>query len=118
MREKLREAMVGGAILRLFKESGAYKGAVIVGKSVKVLEGSDADDVWRRLHDEAGKANPKYFGFDGARNRFLHFFPNGLRAHACPAQDLNYKVAANTNLDDTVPVEQAKSGSGFGEAIL
>jgi hypothetical protein len=33
------------------------------------VEGENADEVWQRLHDEAGKANPKYFGFDGARAR-------------------------------------------------
>ncbi len=118
MREKVREATVGNATLRLFKENGAYKGAVIVGNSVRVLEGPDADDVWRRLHDEAGKANPKYFGFDGARNRFLHFFPNGFQSDGYAGQERDYKVAAKTRLDAAVPVEQAKGGAGFGEAIL
>jgi hypothetical protein len=118
MRQKIREATVGAATLRLFKENGIYKGAAIVGKAVKVLEGNDADDVWRRLHDEAGKANPKYFGFDGARNRFLHFFPNGFRSAGYSEQERDYKVAAKSKLDAAVSVEQAAKGSGFGEAIL
>jgi hypothetical protein len=118
MREKVREATVGEATLRLFKENGSFKGAAIVGKSVTVLEGNDADDVWRRLHDEAGKANPKYFGFGGARNRFLHFFPNGFQSIGYSGQERDYKVAAKSKLDAAVSVEKAAAGSGFGEAIL
>lgn len=118
MREKVREATIGDATLRLFKEGDAFKGAVIVGKAVKVLEGVDADDVWRRLHDEAGKANPKYFGFDGARNRFLHFFPNGFRSDGYAARERDYKVAAKSKLDASVPLEKAATGAGFGEAVL
>jgi hypothetical protein len=118
MREKVREASVGDATLRLFKENGAYKGAVVVGKAVTVLEGADADNVWQRMHDEVGKANPKYFGFDGARNRFLHFFPNGFQSDGYAAQERGYKVAAKSKLDTAVPLEEAQTGTGFGEAVL
>lgn len=118
MREKVREATIGDATLRLFKERGTYKGAVVVDKTVKVIEGNDADDVWRRMHDEAGKASPKYFGFDGARNRFLHFFPNGFHSAGYAGQERDYKVAAKAKLDSTAPVSAAATGSGFGEAIL
>jgi len=118
MREKIREANVGDVLLRLFKENGVYKGAVILGTAVKVVEGSDADDVWRRMHDEVGKSNPKYVGFDGARNRFLHFFPNGFQSAGYAERERDYKVAAKSKLDSTAPVEEAATGSGFGEAIL
>jgi hypothetical protein len=118
MREKVREASVGDAVLRLFKENGAYKGAVVIGKAVKVVEGNDADDVWRRMHDEVAKSNPKYFGFDGARNRFLHFFPNAFQSSGYAGRERDYKVAAKSKLDSTAPVEEAATKSGFGEAIL
>src|SRR5882724_162023 len=118
MREKIREATVGDAVLRLFKENCVYKGAVIVGKAVKVVEGSDPDDVWRRMHDEATKSSPKYFGFDGARNRFLHFFPNAFRSSGYAERERDYKVAAKSKLDSTAPVEESAAKSGFGEAIL
>jgi hypothetical protein len=81
-------------------------------------EGEDPDDVWRRLHDEAGKANPKYFGFDGARARFLRFFPNGFHSAGFTSAERDYKVAAKQRLDETAPLEQAVSGSGLGEAVL
>jgi hypothetical protein len=68
---KIRGAMLGKTELRLSQQDGRFYG-LIDGKIV--VNGDSADDVWRRLHDEADKSNPKYFGFDGARNRFLHFF--------------------------------------------
>jgi hypothetical protein len=85
----------------------------------KILtEGHDADDVWRRLHDELRKASPKYFGFNGARNRFLHFFPNGFHSAGYDREERNYKIAAKSKLELTAPVETAATGNGFGEAIL
>jgi hypothetical protein len=85
---------------------------------VKVVEGDDAGDVWRRMHDEAAKSNPKYFGFDGARNRFLHFFPNAFQSSGYAERERDYKVAAKSKLDSSAPVQEAVTGSGFGEAIL
>jgi hypothetical protein len=118
MRKRIREAKVGAATLRLFEENGSYKGAVIVGNAVTVHEGDDVDDMWRRLHDEAGKANPKYFGFDGARNRFLHFFPCGFYSERYGERERGYKVEAKIKLDTTAPLEEAARRAGFGEAIL
>ena len=82
------------------------------------LKGDSADDVWRRLHDEAAKADPRYFGFDGARARFLQFFPNGFQSDGYTGEERDYKVAAKQKLDATVPLGQATTGSGFGEAVL
>lgn len=119
MIEKVREAAVGAATLRLVKQKGVYKGIVIADGAVKAQEeGNDPDDVWRRLHDHAGKANPKYFGFDGARNRFLHFFPNGFHSAGYEGQERDYKLAAKAKLDSLAPLEKAAKGTGFGEAIL
>ncbi len=107
MRQKIREATVGNATVRLIKENAIYKGVVIVDGVVKTQEqGDEADDVWRRLHDEARKANPKYFGFDGARSSDY------------AEQERNYKVAAKNKLDAAAPVEKVATGSGFGEVIL
>jgi hypothetical protein len=118
MREKLRETDIGGVTLRLFKENTCYKGAIITGKAVRVLEGGDAEDLWRRMHDEAGRSNPKYFGFDGARNRFLHFFPNGFHSTGYAGEERDYKVAARDRLNTSAPLDEAANGLGFGEAVL
>ncbi|SRR5713101_3494361 len=115
----IRTAYVDKLSLRLVQKDHAFIGLLSDTKSIKAqIEGADADDVWRRLHDEAAKANPKYFGFDGARNRFLHFFRNGFYSADYAGEERDYKVAAKHKLDAVAPLEQAASGAGFGEAIL
>ena len=96
------------------------KGWSFLGLSGGVLcvEGDNADKVWLQLHDDAGKGDPKYFGFDGARARFLRFFPNGFHSDGYVAEERNYKVAAKAKLDETVPLEKAIDGVGYGEAAL
>ena len=113
--ETIRSGEMGKTDLRLVQKSGRFFG--LAGGKVCV-EGENADDVWRRLHDEAGKANPKYFGFDGARARFLRFFPNGFHSKGYTDAERDYKVAAKQRLDETAPLEQAVNGSGLGEAAL
>jgi hypothetical protein len=70
------------------------------------------------MHDEVAKSNPKYFGFDGARNLFLHFFPDAFQSADYAERERDYKVVAKSKLDSTAPIEEAATGSGFGEAIL
>jgi hypothetical protein len=115
----IRTTKLGDMELRLVEKDKQFIGLVFAGGPAKIrIEGSSADDVWRRLHDEAGKANPKYFGFDGARARFLRFFPNGFRSAGYAGQERDYKVEAKAALDKAVPLEKAATGSGYGEAIL
>jgi hypothetical protein len=116
----MRTGSVGELSLRLVEKDKAFIGVIFDAKGAKKtqLEGTDADDVWRRLHDEAGKANPRYFGFDGARARFLRFFPNGFHSKGYTDDERDYKVAAKQRLDETAPLEQAVSASGLGEAAL
>lgn len=97
----------------------AFIGLIFAADSSKKtqIEGIDANDVWRRLHDEAVKANPKYVGFDGARNRFLHWFAGGFRSPEYLRNERNYKLDAKSKLDAKIPLEDAVRGSGFGEAV-
>lgn len=119
MREKIREATVGKTAVRLIKENGIYKGVVILDDRIKAREeGSDADELWRKLQDHAAKLNPHFFGYDGARARFLHFFPGGFESNKYLQQERNYKVEAKRKLQDNVPLEAALNGEGFGEAVL
>jgi hypothetical protein len=115
----IRTGTLGDLTLRLVEKDKQFIGIAFGARSSKIqVEGPSADDVWRRLHDEAGKANPKYFGFDGARARFLKFFPNGFHSDGYENSERGYKVAAKSELDTRAPVEAAATGSGFGEAIL
>ena len=116
----VRTGKVADLALRLVEKNRAFIGVVCAADNSKKvqIEGTDADDVWRRLHDEAGKANPKYFGFDGARARFLRFFPNGFHSRGYTDAERDYKVAAKERLDEIAPAEQAVNASGLGEAAL
>lgn len=111
----IRQGSLGKRALRLAEKDGKFFG-LADGKIC--AEGDDPDQVWQQLHDEAGKSDPRYFGYAGARNRFLKFFPNGFHSDGYANQERNYKLAAKKKLDDTVPLEDALTGSGFGEAVL
>lgn len=116
----IRTGKVGDLTLRLVEKDRAFIGLIFSADNLKKaqVDGEDADDVWRRLHDEAGKANTKYFGYDGARSRFLQFFKDGFQSAEYADAERNYKIAAKKRLDDTAPLDQAVSASGLGETIL
>lgn len=115
----LKETKLDKTLLRLVDTGKAFVGVAVVDGAVKLqVEGATADDTWRRLHDEVGKANPNYVGFDGARNRFLRFFPGGFHSSEYEERERGYKVAAKAKLDREAPVEKAAAGNGFGEAVL
>jgi hypothetical protein len=116
----LKDTRLGDAELRLVDMGGGLfvARALVNGTEKLRFEGKTADEAWMRLHDEIGKANPKYVGYDGARNRFLHFFPNGFRSEGYTAEERKYKVTAKNILDRSVPVSDAVDGSGFGEDVL
>lgn len=109
------QGSLGKRALRLAEKGGKFYG-LADGKICSV--GDDPDTVWQQLHDDAGKSDPKYFGYKGARNRFLKFFPNGFHSEGYEKQERDYKIAAKRKLDDSVPIEEALVGSGFGEAVL
>lgn len=116
----IRSAQIDKLTLRLVQKDGTYIGVIFAadGTQKTRIDGDDADDVWRRLHDEAGKANPKYFGFDGALARFLHFFPNGFHSDGYTREERDYKIKAKTKLDSAAPLTSAVNGIGYGEAVL
>jgi hypothetical protein len=110
----IREGKVDKLTLRLVEKDGTFIGLIFSaeGRRKAQIDGDLADDVWRRLHDEAGRANPKYFGFDGARARFLRFFPSGFESADYADQERGYKIEAKSKLDHTVPLTEAAAGSG------
>lgn len=113
------ETTIKKSILRLVEHNRAYTGILIVDGAIKLrINGEVADDVWRRLHDEAAKADPQYFGYDGAMSRFLHFFSGGFASQAYADTERTYKLEAKAKLDKSLPLEAALTGSGNGEAAL
>jgi hypothetical protein len=115
----VRETKLKDLILRLVEKDKLFIGLIFSdGVKKTQIEGANADFVWQKLQDEAAKSGPKYVGFDGARNRFLHFFPNGFHSAGYAKSERDYKVAAKLKLESTVPLDKAVTGLGFGEPIL
>ena len=126
--ETIRTGMLGKVELRLVDMNGVLHGVADEGsKRIVHIQGEvseDADRVWMRLHDEVAKKSVSYFGFDGARARFLKFVPGGFASEAYVGAggktgtgERAYKVAAKARLEAIVTPEDAAAGSGFGEAV-
>ncbi|KUM25649.1 hypothetical protein AU467_25375 [Mesorhizobium loti] len=109
----MRTLAVGKVELRLVQKGDQFYG--LVNGKIEV-KGDEPDEVWRLLMDGRGPANPRYFGFDGAKNHFLHYYPNGF--HSEGFSERGYKERASSNLKLAVPVEAAAGGTGFAELVL
>jgi len=119
---KNREAQVGKATIRLRETKTGFAGIVLLDGEIKVrLEDQNSEQLWERLHQEAGKLNPNFVGYDGARARFLRIFPDGFMSEIYLGDgkggERNYKLRAKSKLDELVPLEQAREAQGVGEAI-
>lgn len=111
--ETIKSTRAGKTEFRLVRQDLTFNGMM---DGQVLVHGYDADDVWRRLHDQAGALNRRYFGYSGARNLFLHYYPEGF--HSDAFSERPYKVAASERLCATVPLEAAVSGTGYGEDAL
>ncbi len=78
---RVRKGSLGKLTLRLGEENGRFSGIILGGPKglIGPVTGASADEVRHRLLEEAAKTDRCYFGVDGARIRFLRFFPRGLR---------------------------------------
>lgn len=81
-------------------------------------EGSDPDLLWMQAQDAAARLNPMFFGYDGARKRFLSFFPEGFKGDDYIRHERAYKLDAKRKLDAAVPLESALTENGLGEKVL
>ena len=121
----IRQDVIGKNTLRLVDTGKGIVGLLIAGgKQLDRIDGTDAAEVWSQLRAAVGRASDAYFGFDGARARFLQFFPDGFRSPAFEGDEhgtygeRGYKLRAKAKLDEAAPLEQALTGTGYGEAVL
>lgn len=125
----IRTGKLGKVDLRLVELNGVLHG--VADESAKRVvhihgeDGEDTDRVWMRLHDEVAMRSVSYFGYQGARVRFLKYFPGGFASEAYVGQgDKNgtgeraYKLAAKAKLEATVTPEAAAAGGGFADAVI
>jgi hypothetical protein len=117
--KRLRETTIGQSTVRLVQMTTGFSGIVFgANRESSTIHGDDADDVWRLLCDEAAKREPSFFGYDGARARFLRIFPNGFATPGYAQRERGYKVLAKQKLDQTVPLATTLDRVGLGEAVL
>lgn len=115
----VREGAVGKAVVRLVQTQRGFAGLVIENGQRKFLEeGSDLDALWVRAHDAAVRLNPLFVGYEGARRRFLSFFPSGFKGADYVGHERAYKLEAKAKLEAHVSLGAAKAGSRHGEAVL
>lgn len=115
----IRSAKVGRADVRLVQTDKGFAGVANVdGQRRAFIKGDTADDVWRRIHDEAARLDPSFFGFDGAIARFLRAMPGGFASSLYFGQERTYKLRARAKLDAALPLEAALGWTGDGEGAL
>lgn len=111
----IRSAKQGKHELRLAQQGEVFHG-LADGKIM--ASGNDAETVWQQLLGSVGRLDPKYFGYDGARSRFLSIFPSGFADAGYAAHERDYKLKARAKLLATLSPEAAAESSGQGEAVL
>lgn len=115
----IRETKVKHNTLRLLETKDGYAGIVIGQNGIKARHtGTDPEAIWQTLHGEVARSADNYVGHDGARNRFLTIFPHGFKGRGHATWERDFKVKARRLLEETVPLDAALQGSGFGKAIL
>lgn len=115
----IREGAAGKITLRLLQTPTEYVGLSIEGGKVTFqTNGQDPDGVWDALQAKLTRDGPNWFGYAGARSRFLHWFAGGFHSPIYLRDERDYKLKAKADLEKTTPVEEAATGSGHGEAVL
>lgn len=119
----LREEVMGGMTVRLVIKDNKQFAGVVFGKDQRRSEiygapGETSDDVWERLRSEALRSQPGWVGYDGARARFLEYFPDGFKDERYLDMERNYKIEAKSMLDDVLPVETVLDSEDLGEKAL
>ncbi|PWI52068.1 hypothetical protein B5K03_21510 [Rhizobium phaseoli] len=110
----LRTGYLGKIELRLVKRGDSHFG---LADGKVITEGNDADDVWQELYKSAGRSKVNYFGFDGARKKFLSYFPGGFPSKEYSAHERDYKLASKAKLEEIATPEAALSATGLGPRI-
>jgi hypothetical protein len=114
--QQIRKTVIRKTELRLMLKDERYFG---MADGKVVVEGDSEAETWNRLLSTRGAEEKRYFGITGARNLFLHHYPNGFSSEAYSERgERGYKIKAKSKLDENVPLEAALGSRGLGAAAL
>lgn len=114
----IRQETFGQATVRLVDTGQGFAGVVIRnGVASEPVRGDDPRAVWVELIENLDRSSLSYFGFDGARSRFLRLFPQGFSGAAYRSHERDYKKAASDQLNATVPLSHALE-AGADDCVL
>jgi hypothetical protein len=109
---KTREVEFGPHRFRIAQTADGWKGIVVGGCGTQ-FAGDDAREVVRKLQDHVLKSMPEFFGFDGARTRFLSLFAGGFTdpdLAGSPNSEIGAKRSLIRWVDEKCPLDGALHG--------
>lgn len=109
--QTIRNAKLGKIALRLVQNGDLF---VALADGKIICQGRDQEEVWHQLYADVLKSRPNYFGYDGARSRFLHFFQGGFASSEYASHEREYKLTSKRKLDAIATPQEAASASGLG----
>lgn len=106
--KRVFEEKIGDCQIIIGDADGIYRGVIFKGsKQDFALDGDDLEKLTAALRNQAGKLHPDYYGIDGAKARFLQFFPKGFEDPGYLESERDYKVRACSALAEAAPLELA-----------
>jgi len=106
--KRVHSETIGTAKIVIVKTGEEYFGTLWKdGKQAETVSGDDLQRVKSQLHNLAGRLHPNYYGIDGAKARFLSFFPGGFEDPSYFKRERNYKLKAQASLLAAAPLAKA-----------
>lgn len=105
--------------LMAVRDGVVYRGSVDVdGVHNDVMEDEDLKRLKRRMRLSVTQPDPRYFGMEAARRRFLSMFPDGFSDVAYLRKEREYKVEAAGLLSRLMPLKEARRATAAGAAAI
>ena len=111
----LRDEKLGKTNLRIVQRdngtlAGRFQRSGESGRTIDGEPGETQEELWQRLRSAALREDPLFFGYAGAVARFKAIFPNGFEDSRYLKQERNYKIRAQKQLNQQVPIAEAAAG--------
>jgi hypothetical protein len=117
-RRIVKEEVAGKTTMRLLQDKTTYLGVLIRDGRMSVpISSADPEELWSRLRRDVGKTSPEYFGYGGAKSRFLGIMKSGFRTPWYLEKERAYKVETRDYLLTHLPLERARQATADDAVI-